>query len=369
MSEREVKNIDSPKDLVLPQKSESKQIKWHEKMSKAEKIFWGTILIFFIIYIYFSMLAFKNTPPENKNKNTVIGEYIEQFIPTHKVRDNLSNNKEKLSQHINNELAGLYSQIDREVEKLFNPIESQVDTFLDFHYSVIGEYIELGTMAFGSIEEMIEDKLFGSDFYKKLEDSSIYINVQYKLSANKHISLINDLSLQDIDVELNNNALITLDYDIQHNKVVQVEKVGALAAVRLGPKVISKLTTKLVKQALLKTAVKSSAKFTTKGATATAAASAGILCGPLVWICSPVAASLAWFGTDAALVYGDEYLNRDDFKSEILSSIKDSKEELKSEYKGIYFESYEKLSLSVQNSYIEAPLKEKKRIKIKDKIN
>ena len=65
-----------------------------------------------------------------------------------------------------------------------------MDDFLDFHYSVIGEYIELGNMAIGQVEEVIESKLFGPDFTNKLVVVSSDINSKYDQSVDKHISTI-----------------------------------------------------------------------------------------------------------------------------------------------------------------------------------
>ena len=68
------------------------------------------------------------------------------------------------------------------------------------------------------------------------------------------------------------------------------------------------------------------------------------------------------------IVTGDEYLNREDFKNEILLSVMENKEILSQQYKDLYFQSYTEFSSKIQDAYKAVELKEKKRIKIKDKF-
>lgn len=358
--------MDKVKEEIKTTKEKIEQKRWYEKMSKFEKIFWVTIIILFIIYIFFNILAFKNIPVQNNDRdNTIIGSYVEKFVPTDKVKNNLSENENRINKHLNIELETIYSQIDREVDYVFSPIENNVDHFLNFHYSVIGEYTELGTLALGDIEVMIRDKVFGSDFEKKLENTSENINTQYKSSIDNHLLKIKEIALEDIDIDINTDSLARLEHDIQTNKLIQFEKAGLLVAARIGPKIASKASAKLARTIVVKASAKGATKLATKSATATTAVTAGALCGPFVWICSPVAAGVAWVATDIAFVSGDEYFNRDEFKNEILASVRNNKKLLKNQYKDIYYKSYQKLSSETKKFYKEASIVERKRVKDK----
>ena len=51
--------------------------------------------------------------------------------------------------------------IDAEVEEAFAPVYAAIPSLLDWHYSFIGQYAELGLALTGGLEEEIESRLFG----------------------------------------------------------------------------------------------------------------------------------------------------------------------------------------------------------------
>ena len=92
------------------------------------------------------------------------------------------------------------------------------------------------------------------------------------------------------------------------------------------------------------------------------------MCGPAAIICSPLLAAAAWFGTDAILVTGDEYLHRDEFKQEIIRSINQQKRSLKDGYKKIYGDALSEESSKIIEKYKEAKVKKKIRKRIKEYV-
>lgn len=51
--------------------------------------------------------------------------------------------------------------IERQIDKAFAPVYERIPAFLDWHYSIVGQYTELGQAALGALEEAIESRLFG----------------------------------------------------------------------------------------------------------------------------------------------------------------------------------------------------------------
>jgi hypothetical protein len=324
-------------------------------MSKFEKIFWAVISVFMLIFIVFSIIASSNTPnlPQNVDKKPVL-----PIIFEYGMKDNLDKHAKKIIDDKNIQLEKINNNVNEEIDKLFISVENNVDVFLDFHYSVYGEYAELTAMVMGDIEKTIQQKLFGSDFESKAEKTSNLIHNKYKKNLKKHLDKIEKIGSDGIDTKLNAKILTTLHNDIFTNEITQKGKVGLLVASRFVPRLVQTVSTKLAGKFFVKVIAKTSAKL----AAATTGAVAGTVCGPFVWVCSPIAAVGFWFGTDAAIVTTLEVLGRDDFKKEIVQSIKDTKQELKNNYTTAYSTSFNNFSEQTVIRYGGT------RIKVKDRI-
>jgi hypothetical protein len=347
------------------------KLNWFQRRSLFEKLFWLTILVLFIIFIIFQFMAISNNPKipiVETNTTSIAGEFIEEYIVSDIMSDNLKNSQEKITKNINKELKTVYANIDREMEHLFKPVEANVDRFLDFHYSVRGEYTELGTMALGDIHELIRNKLFGDDFKNQLSQSSKYIADSYTKSMEHHLDFLHDVALKGVDTNLNSEVLLNLRGDIDANKLLQEEKLGLLVAIRFGPKLLQPLMTKLIAKGTAKVATKSASKMGTKMAATATGITASAICGPLVWVCAPIAGVSLWLATDVAVVSADEYLNREEFKEEILQSLNQKKKIMTKNYKEAYHEAFNDFSKKAEQHYAETTIQEKQRVKIKDKF-
>lgn len=352
-------------------KEQEKDMKksWLGNMSQFEKIFWATILLFMTIFIVVNLIAINKTDKKYttfdlKDKNKpLISEFVSQYLPTDKAGENLSLAQNKINENINSDISTINSSIDKEIDELFYSVENNIDGFLDYHYSIKGEYSELGAMAFGNIEELIEEELFGADFTQKLQAKSSNINSQYKDITQKHYKMLKAEAFNGVNTDINNESLNKLYRDIEINQMTQEGKVGLLVAARFGPKLVAMISAKLAGKATVKMAGKTAVKVGAKSATASTAALAGLACGPFAWVCSPVLATGAWFATDAIIISGDELLNREDFKKQILSDIRYSKEELKNSYKQMYNDSFLQFSKNIQEKMENTPLIEEKKVR------
>ncbi len=355
-------------------------MKWIDKisMSTFEKIFWATIAIFFVAFLILQVLAFQNRiklnhqPVEDKPvSEKILKEIIrdvEKILPDDRISKNLENNQTLalINQNLNVELRGLYGGIDTQIEQPFESVYANIDNFLDFHYSVIGEYSELGAAATGEIEKTIQDKLFGSNFQTNIDYAIQNIHKEYKTRVANHLKNIDIHATKGIDQSLNFQALGKLQNDIHQNIIIQQSKLGIVLVASIGAKIVNVISAKLAAKAASKLMAKGAIKIGAKAGAASSGAAAGTLCGPLVWICSPIAATIAWFGTDAAIIAGDEYLHREEFKKEIIASINKQKRELRDKIKDSYFSAFEKISKQTQEIYKHTPIK--KRVKIRERI-
>lgn len=72
---------------------------------------------------------------------------------------NLKKYDDNITRSLKQETTKIYDAININIDDAFNSIEENLDVFLDFHYSVAGEYTELGATAINNIEATIEKKL------------------------------------------------------------------------------------------------------------------------------------------------------------------------------------------------------------------
>lgn len=325
-------------------------------MSKFEKLFWLTIIILALIYITLQIFA-----TMNKDETEIPKLILDPVV----ISINLERADSNITFDIEREIANINSTIDTNIDNLFSSVENNIDSFLDFHYSVIGEYVELGAMATNKISETIQKRLFGSDFENSVKEAFQRVDINYKDSINKHIQMIHESATVNVDSALNIDILSKLENDISSFASMQEGKLGLVVGAKLIPKIAQVISAKIALKASGKFLLKSSTKAGAKYATTGAAALAGTTCGPFVWICSPLLAITAWFTTDAVVVNIDEYYNRDEFNKEILEVINEQKAILSDAAKLEYKSSFEELSKETQTKYRNTAIK---RLKLKEQF-
>lgn len=339
-------------------------------MSKGEKLFWVVIIFFTIVYVVISILASNNLKDliTENTKPSVLEEYVTKYLPDDTIKNNISKGESIINKKLNEDLDDINSQIDKEVDELFVSIEKNVDTYLDFHYSVYGEYSELLSLAANDLTKDIQNKLFGAEFNQVFEDKINKINLSYKKKIEDHIQLINDIGIEGVDKDLNNASLEYMINDIENFRNVILGK-SLLVGTATGTKVALAISARIAAKSLTKATTKVALKTASKVSTSGTAAAAGLWCGPLFWVCSPVAATTAWFATDAVVASADEMLNRDDFKNEIMSSLNESKNEIKYNLKKSIEDEFKLISEKVKETIKNTPVIKKERIRVGDKVD
>ncbi|MFA5234295.1 MAG: hypothetical protein WC390_07845 [Sulfurimonas sp.] len=358
---------DNSQDL---ENKKTKKTTAKSNMSKNEKYFWGTIVVFLIVFIVISLIALYKINSDSSKENEkdrkpiVVEKWLE--LPSQRIRQNLFINQEKIKENLNLQIQNINSKIDDEVDMLFEKIINEnIDNFLDFHYSLVGGYVELGTMAFSDYDKYINEKLLGNDFFDKLEKSSKNITNFYEKSMKNHQDFVESISTDQVDLELNSKALDSVKEEINNNFMQQKIKLGVVGAA-IGTKVAALVSGKIAAKTAITSGAKAGTKLAASAGGAVAGASAGILCGPGSIICSPVGAAIggviAWFGTDVIINTIDEKLHREELKEEILNSINETKMELKNNYISSFEHEIVRFSEQIQESYKNVEIKEKKKI-------
>lgn len=318
------------------------------------KYFWNTIIFFIFVSLVFLIIIFikqnnEQQKSDNLEKTPITSKYVE--ILTDEMKQNLEKNAPQILENLKITKENINSIINENIDKLFDEIiDKNLDGYLDFHYSVKGEYTEFGAILFedffGNINELINEKVLGKDFNEKLNAMSNTIVNDTDKQIFEHINFTTNIATHNVDLELNKSSLSQLTQNIRNN--IEHNLVDIKATV-IGTAIATKLAISIATKISAKVTAKVSAKIATKAAASGIAATSGVAaCGPAAIICGVGAAVVAWFGTDAIVVSGDEYFNRDDFKQEIINSLNEAKEELKLNYKPI-LERVDTISINYQN--------------------
>ncbi|TPI04476.1 hypothetical protein [Helicobacter pylori] len=332
---------DTEKQELEKQKQELEKLtqeKEQEIKKKEERkyIFLGIIIFLFILY--FTLSIFKYNEPSQAIK-TAHTKTILEILPdliSDLIKNNLDSNQQEISDLLSSSKDKMYSKVDAQIDNLFDPIENNVDKFLDWHYSLKGNYSELALLVAKKLGLSVEDALFnklqekflGADYKQRLQtmtdnisDAFISLLRQHKKDTEKiatqgvadipqvmeSLKNIDDRTERDVELKMGFAAAIGLTAGMGAGKLMK----------RLVPKLVEKLGTKL------------GAKFLAKF---------GIAVGGV----------LSTLGADVAFNYIDEWLHRDDFKKEILNNINEVKKNLKESYKISFDNSITKFSQGLQ---------------------
>ncbi|OLR51543.1 hypothetical protein BIZ93_00490 [Helicobacter pylori] len=211
-----------------------------------------------------------------------------------------------------------------------------MDKFLDWHYSLKGNYSELalfvakklGLSVEDSLFNKLQEKLLGADYKQRLQTMTDNISDAFISLLHQHKKDTEKIATQGVaDIPQVVESLKNIDDRTERDLKLKMRfaaAIGLTAGVGAG-KLMKRLVPKLVEKLGTKLGAKFLAKF-------------GIAVGGV----------LPTLGADVAFNYIDEWLHRDDFKKEILNNINEMKKNLKESYKISFDNSITKFSQEFQ---------------------
>ncbi len=333
-----------PKQELEKQKQELEKLtqeKEQEIKKKEERkyiyIFLGIIIFLFMLYPILSSITYNEPSQAIKTAHTkTILETLPDLIPD-LIKNNLDSHQQEISDLLSSSKDKMYSKVDAQIDNLFDPIENNVDKFLDWHYSLKGNYSELALLVAKKLGLSVEDALFnklqekflGADYKQRLKTMTDNISDALISLLRQHKKDTEKIATQGVaDIPQVVKSLKNIDDQTERDLELKMGFAAAIGATtgmgagalmeRLAPKLVEKLGAKL------------GAKFLAKF---------GIAVGGGV---------LSTLGADVAFNYIDEWLHRDDFKKEILNNINEVKKNLKESYKMGFDNSITKFSQGLQ---------------------
>ncbi len=298
------------------------------------------IIILFMLYPILSSITYDEPSQAIKTAHTkTILEILLDPI-SDLIKNNLDSHQQEISDLLSSSKDKMYSKVDAQIDNLFDPIENNVDKFLDWHYSLKGNYSELALLTAKfvakklglSVEDALfnklQEKFLGADYKQRLQTMTDNISDAFISLLHQHKKDTEKIATQGVaDISQVVESLKNIDDRTERDlklKMGFVAAIGATAGVGAG-KLMKRLVPKLVEKLGTKLGAKFLAKF-------------GIAVGGV----------LSTLGADVAFNYIDEWLHRDDFKKEILNNINEAKKNLKKSYKMGFDNSITKFSQGLQ---------------------
>jgi hypothetical protein len=229
--------------------------------------------------------------------------------------------------------------VDQRLNVLFAAIETGVDHYLDWYFTVLGEYQRLAAVFTADVtqtmREQLEQHLF-ADVDMDAQLAALDSELQ-RLATARFARLAPQLrrELASVPCEIGTLALrplSELDHDTLRASLAASSGIGA--GIVASKMLASKTTAAVVGKVAAKKSFQTGAALATKtlakkGSSTLLSAGVGTaLCaptGPVAVLCGVAAGLVTWFSVDKALVELDEVLNREDMRAEILAVLDEQK--------------------------------------------
>lgn len=239
--------------------------------------------------------------------------------------------------------------INDAVDRLFGNADQRVDAYLDWYFSMTGEYTRLLAAMTGGFRELMQRKLEQTVFSNNDLESGITalresvlestITSFSKAASNTRASLQEALSenpcLNDV-IQFQPMFNVQADIVRAGTAFATGSVVATVTSAALVKKMISGTLAKVATQQSFKLAAGAAGKAAAKkgGSSLLSAGAAAAICapsGPIALLCGASAGALTWLGTDKIFIEFDEALHREQMRSDILATLDQTKTELRTQ--------------------------------------
>jgi len=259
-------------------------------------------------------------------------------------------------------------RIDAALDTAFGKAEQGVDRYLDWYFSLIGEYTRLGTLVSGDVGQLMSDKLSqhlfdDTHFMGVIEDASTSIENE---TLDRMTSVAESVGARIGDaVNTSPCPVRTIDFDslanLKRDKVRAAVSAtlgvaaGTITARYLARKSAAAVANKLAARGTVKTAGKLLAKGAARrgGSLLLSAAAGGAICspgGPAAVACGVVTGAVTWISTDKAMIEIDEALFRDQMRDELLAGLAEQRKTIESELKARHLRLIEAYAVEIEST-------------------
>ena len=304
--------------------------------------FWGSIILMAAASILLSVAAALrsgNDRLEARGPTPGIsgGKSIEPVEQSASELESRLSNANKIA------LEAVTLQIGPLLDAAYQPAYDAIPSYANFHYSVWGEYAELGAAALGDVGVKLQEMLFaGLD--GRLREVSIDLdhsfNSRFEMelnaftadvgSAGSNLGPLTRLAMQDAKTRM----VITLP-------VSTAAAIGTAATIKVAATAVAK---KIAAKLAIKATAKTGGKWAAAGTGAGVGGAACWWAGPGAGFCAAVGGVGAWIVADYGIVKLDEYWNREEFEADLRGMI----DEQKASHKAVLAQALAARAIAVQ---------------------
>jgi hypothetical protein len=256
------------------------------------------------------------------------------------------------------------ASVDEGLKRLFSDVEKGVDSYLDWYFTVLGEYQRLMAVftedLAAAMRDQLEEHLFAqSDFDTQLVrlDREVERESAQRFAAMApHLNAELDKAPCDIGGFVP-APLTQLDRDALRASAAATSGVGTgiLASKALAKKTATAVAGKLAaKKSFQAGAALTSKTLAKKGSSSLLSAGVGTaLCapsGPVAILCGVTAGLVTWLTVDKALVELDEAMNREDMRADLLEVLAGQRAELGEQLKQKHYTAVDAMAARVNDA-------------------
>lgn len=287
-----------------------------DKRPNLSRWFWGTIVLLLVITVSLELLA--TWQAGRHGVEDTIGSSVDQT-------ETKATQVERWFNAAGEEAQKVREQIRGHLDEAYAPVYAGIPKYMDFHYSLTGEWLELGSAAMGNLGSGLEEHLFDG-FDTRLGDVSE--NLALEFDQRFRTALDEAMTAEPGGPEAFGPVASRALRDSQNRLKTTT---GTIGVALVGGATLKVFTTAFAKKLAIKLAAKVGAKTGMKWAAATtggaASAAACSWTGPGAVACAVVGAAITWVATDVAMIKLDEHVSRDDFERDLRALIDDHKKQ------------------------------------------
>ncbi|MBU2098675.1 MAG: hypothetical protein KKD00_07920 [Gammaproteobacteria bacterium] len=255
----------------------------------------------------------------------------------------------------------LLAELEQKLDLAFALGEPAVDEYLDWNFSLPGQYAQLFFMAkavaesgmdrssTATLQQGIEQRVgaymagriddhVGAALAPQLQQTGLLLQEQFAAGAEQ-------VYLQQafyIEEQLNNSNCLQLNLpalataDLVHKSAVGVGPVAGLVAARIAARGGARVGANVLTRHATKRMVSAgAARVASKSAQSSGASGLGLTCGPLAPVCVPALFVATWIGTDLLINEIDESVNRAALRADLLAALDAEKQRLRTSYQDV----------------------------------
>ena len=283
--------------------------------SLASRFFWATVLLLAVATIGLTVV-------DDMRSTESPGPATVEISPTTLER--------LLSDTANAAKEAVESDINELLDAVYEPAYAAISAYADFHYSVLGEYVELTEAVRGQMSAGLYERLFDG-FEQRLTDTVSVLDERYVYEYQSKLQnqIAGQLSTEGLSLPLGDVTDAVLQDAIARAQTTL--PLATVAGGTVGSGSLKVVSATIANKLAAKVTAKASAKGLAKGGgVLTGAGGGALLCswsGPGAAVCGVVGGAVAWFLTDAVVVNIDEYFNREEFEAELRAILDEDRTE------------------------------------------